>query len=104
MVLPKACLDVVSFGFNWLIIFSSGGDLITIITKLIVMLKKNITSAFLLFAILLLIIQACIKRKENRETSKEECVSIFNGKDLTGWDIKIKGHPLKMKIIKRLFA
>ena len=26
--------------------------------------------------------------------SEKEWVSIFNGKDLTGWTIKIKGYPL----------
>ncbi|GAB3769605.1 DUF1080 domain-containing protein [Spirosoma horti] len=29
-----------------------------------------------------------------KAASKEEWVSIFNGKDLTGWDIKIAGRPL----------
>jgi hypothetical protein len=28
------------------------------------------------------------------EKSKEEWISLFNGKDLTGWDIKIAGEPL----------
>ena len=63
------------------------------LTKLIGMLKKNI-STFLCFFVILLAIQACSNRKENNEISKEEWVSLFNGKDLTGWDIKIKGHSL----------
>jgi len=57
------------------------------------MLKKGNISAFLFLAAVFVNIQACSDQKEN-ETSKEECVSIFNGRDLTGWDIKIKDHPL----------
>ena len=31
---------------------------------------------------------------ENKETSRELWELLFNGKDLTGWDIKIKDHPI----------
>src|SRR6185436_5565852 len=41
--------------------------------------------------ILFIIIQGCTHKHER---SKEEWVSLFNGKDLTGWDIKIKDHPI----------
>ena len=58
------------------------------------MLKKNFISSFLMVAIFMPIIQSCNNKKENNETSKEEWVSLFNGKDLTGWDIKIKDHQL----------
>ncbi|MEJ7738605.1 MAG: DUF1080 domain-containing protein [Chitinophagaceae bacterium] len=58
------------------------------------MLKKGNISAFLFLAVVFINIQACSDQKENNETSKEEWVSIFNGRDLTGWDIKIKDHPL----------
>ena len=30
------------------------------------------------------------------KTKKEEWIRLFNGKDLTGWDIKIKGFPLNV--------
>ena len=56
------------------------------------MLKKIVTCIFLF--ILLLVIHACSDRKQKNDTGKEEWVSIFNGHDFTGWDIKIKSHPL----------
>lgn len=56
--------------------------------------KKTIIPAFLFLAIFSLIMQGCSNKNEKNETSKEEWVSLFNGKDLTGWDIKIKDHPL----------
>jgi len=59
------------------------------------MLNKNNASTFLFFTTLLLTIQACSNQKEKKETSKEEWVSLINGKDLTGWDIKIKGPSFK---------
>jgi 3-keto-disaccharide hydrolase len=47
---------------------------------------------FLLFGELLM--QSCNSDGDRDEKSKEEWVSLFNGKDLSGWDIKIKDHPL----------
>src|SRR5512146_2179694 len=37
---------------------------------------------------------ACNNQSRQNKTSSEEWVSLFNGKDLSGWDIKIKDHPL----------
>jgi hypothetical protein len=54
------------------------------------MLKKTIIP-FLLLPFF--IIHSCTT-KEEKEKSTEEWVSIFNGKDLKGWEIKIKDHPL----------
>lgn len=34
------------------------------------------------------------EEKVKNESGKEEWVSLFNGKDLSGWDIKITGHQL----------
>lgn len=52
------------------------------------MLRKIIyASSFLLFMLL----QACANKKGK---SKEEWMPLFNGKDLSGWDIKIAGQPL----------
>lgn len=45
------------------------------------------------FLILLLLI-SCTSGK--RRLEKEQWVSLFNGKDLTGWDIKIKGSELNV--------
>ena len=65
------------------------------------MLKRitNITACL----IILLVIIGC---KQKQERSKEEWVSLFNGRDLTGWDIKIKDHPMnenyKMNITVRI--
>jgi hypothetical protein len=42
--------------------------------------------------LLLLLIASCTSSPNN--TSAEEWVSLFNGKDLEGWDIKIKGSEL----------
>jgi hypothetical protein len=47
------------------------------------------TPAYLL---LLLLIVSCTSSPKN--TSGEEWVSLFNGKDLEGWDIKIRGSEL----------
>ena len=55
------------------------------------MLKKNSIAVFSFSLIIFLFVQGC---GEKNEKSKEEWVSLFNGKDLTGWDIKIKDHPL----------
>ena len=32
----------------------------------------------------------------SNEKNKEDWQPLFNGKDLTGWDIKIKGEPLNV--------
>ncbi len=47
---------------------------------------KNILALFLFS----LVFWSCTKSEE----PKEEWVSLFNGKDLTGWDVKISGHEL----------
>jgi len=55
------------------------------------MLKKTIIP-FLLFSALYM--QSCNNKEEEKDKNDEEWVSLFNGKDLSGWDIKIKDHPL----------
>ena len=52
-------------------------------------MQTKIINIICLF-ILLIFIQGCVQKKER---SKEDWVPLFNGKDLTGWDIKIKDHP-----------
>lgn len=42
-------------------------------------------------AIVFILAQSCNKKDEKE---KEDWQSLFNGKDLAGWDIKIKDHPL----------
>ncbi len=44
--------------------------------------------------IFLLLLASCNSGKRNIE--KEQWVSLFNGKDFTGWDIKIKGSELNV--------
>lgn len=44
----------------------------------------------IIFSALLLLVVSCNSSK----TQKENWIQLFNGKDLTGWDIKIKGFPL----------
>lgn len=63
------------------------------------MLIKNVILYFLLAISLLT--ESCNDNIENK--SHEEWASLFNGKDLTGWDIKIK-IILWETTIKILFA
>ncbi|MEZ4771617.1 MAG: DUF1080 domain-containing protein [Bacteroidia bacterium] len=37
---------------------------------------------------------ACSTPAPQSDVNKEEWISLFNGKDLTGWDIKITGRPI----------
>jgi len=48
------------------------------------MKKGSIALIFSLFAI------------SSNSCIKEKWIPLFNGKDLTGWDIKIKGSPLNV--------
>lgn len=50
--------------------------------------QNNLVISLLVFFIFT---QGCTGKKD---IAKEEWQTLFNGKDLTGWDIKIKGHPL----------
>ena len=50
--------------------------------------KKSITIISIAFVFF---IYGCAS---SNEKSKEDWQPLFNGKDLTGWDIKIKNHPL----------
>ena len=54
---------------------------------------RNILPIFYLLLIILFF-QSCKNSTGKKEISKEDWESLFNGKDLTGWDIKIKDHPL----------
>ncbi|MEO6452765.1 MAG: DUF1080 domain-containing protein [Ginsengibacter sp.] len=58
------------------------------------MLKQITIPSFFILTLFSVVIQGCSSNEGNGEQSKEEWVSLFNGKDLTGWDIKIKDHPL----------
>jgi len=55
---------------------------------------KNIITIFCLFLVTL-VCQSCNNNRGKKEIGGEDWESLFNGKDLTGWDIKIKDHPLK---------
>lgn len=55
------------------------------------MFKKTIIPLLLLTG---LFTESCSSKDEKSETTFEEWVPLFNGKDLTGWDVKIKDHPL----------
>lgn len=44
--------------------------------------------------LLLLLAVAVLCSCSGNDKNEEEWIQLFNGKDLTGWDIKIKGHPL----------
>jgi hypothetical protein len=67
--------------------------------KFITMKLSQFTSSFSLMTIVFSILISCgtIKKPTNEALEKSktpEWVSIFNGKDLTGWTIKIPGYPL----------
>ncbi|MEP7144864.1 MAG: DUF1080 domain-containing protein [Ferruginibacter sp.] len=55
------------------------------------MLKKNFHPASSFFLLAFLFVAGCDVKNEK---SKEDWISLFNGKDLSGWDIKITGQPL----------
>ena len=55
--------------------------------------KTALTLLLLTLSVTLTVAQSR-KKKSPPRTSKREWVSLFNGKDLTGWDIKIAGQPL----------
>lgn len=55
---------------------------------------KFFTLSFLFSLTVAFFVQGCGTKNEKAEKSPEEWVSLFNGKDLSGWDIKIKDHPL----------
>ena len=55
-------------------------------------MRNNLTIFYLL--LITLVCQSCNNNNDKKEISKEDWESLFNGKDLTGWDIKIKDHPL----------
>jgi len=55
-------------------------------------MRNNLTIFYLL--LIILVCQSCNSNKGKKEINKEDWESLFNGKDLTGWDIKIKDHTL----------
>ena len=55
-------------------------------------MRNNLTIFYLL--LITLVCQSCNNNDNKKEISKEDWEPLFNGKDLTGWDIKIKDHPL----------
>lgn len=61
-------------------------------------MKKNGNSGIFTIKILaLLICFSCLQAscvQQESEADKEEWESLFNGEDLTGWDIKIAGHEI----------
>lgn len=52
--------------------------------------KRGIASGWIFFILTFTLLGSSL----SSFTTKKEWVSIFNGKDLTGWTIKIKGYPL----------
>jgi hypothetical protein len=47
----------------------------------------------LLIPCLLMILFSCSGNKKMADKNKGQWTSLFNGKDLTGWQVKIAGHP-----------
>ena len=37
---------------------------------------------------------SCIEKNKSNSNSEENWLSLFNGKDLSGWDIKFSGHEI----------
>ncbi len=48
---------------------------------------------FILYSIII-ILSVCCRSGNSKADKDEKWIPLFNGKDLTGWDIKIKGYPL----------
>ena len=57
----------------------------------------NHFSNILIFIACLLLFTSC-KKQENIAEVSEEWIQLFNGKDLNGWNIKIKGYPLNENV------
>ena len=49
---------------------------------------------FLILVVLLGMIHFSLQIREMSSQNTEEWIPLFNGKDLTGWDIKIADRPL----------
>lgn len=54
---------------------------------------KGVIQSFSFLLLTILFFPSC-NNNNGKEISRENWELLFNGKDLTGWDIKIKGHPL----------
>jgi len=54
---------------------------------------KGVIQSFSFLLLTILFFLSCNNNNE-KEINQEDWQTLFNGKDLTGWDIKIKGHPL----------
>ena len=59
-------------------------------------MKKHL--GFVLLIYILIISNSCKKKEDakkiSQEPQKKEWISLFNGKDLNDWKVKIKGYPL----------
>ncbi|MEZ4828230.1 MAG: DUF1080 domain-containing protein [Bacteroidia bacterium] len=55
-------------------------------------MKFSLSSVFIILC--LIAISSCSTPSPKSDPDMEEWISLFNGKDLTGWDIKITGRPL----------
>jgi hypothetical protein len=54
---------------------------------------KGVIQSFSFLLLTILFFPSCNNNNE-KEINQEDWQTLFNGKDLTGWDTKIKGHPL----------
>lgn len=61
-------------------------------------MKSYFSNVCILFVCILLFSNC--KQKDKVETTSENWIQLFNGKDLKDWNIKIKGYPLNMDIHK----
>ncbi|MCD7974046.1 MAG: DUF1080 domain-containing protein [Candidatus Azobacteroides sp.] len=50
---------------------------------------KNLLSGFLILCLFV----SCHQQRSNAYTEEEEWIPLFNGRDLSGWTVKIKGYP-----------
>lgn len=54
---------------------------------------KSFVQGFFFLLLIILFCDSC-NNAGRKEINREDWEPLFNGKDLTGWDIKIKDHPL----------
>ena len=58
----------------------------------------NYLFKFFILSFLLVSTSSCQEKEKKTSKLENEWISLFNGKDLTNWSVKIKGYPLNVNI------
>lgn len=62
--------------------------------KMIIRLNNKLMVMRTVQIVFMVVFAVSCGTRTSTKTDKEEWIQLFNGKDLTGWDIKIRGHEL----------